>query len=149
MKDSSTPRSFIFSFMASLNSKSVGAWFFSSVWTELYAARRKENMVTPGTVMGYWNARKSPLFALLSGVKPRILWPSIRMSPFVTLYFVCPSRVKARVLLPDPLGPIRACTSPWFIVRSTPFRISFPSTETWRSRISSLVNSESIPVSRA
>ena len=35
MNDSSTPRSFIFSFMASLNSKSVGAWFFSSVWTEL------------------------------------------------------------------------------------------------------------------
>ena len=105
-------------------------------------------MVTPGTVTGYWNARKSPLFARLSGVKPRMLCPSIRMSPFVTLYFVCPSSVNARVLLPDPFGPMRACTSPWLIVRSTPFRISLPSTETWRSRISSFANSESVRVPR-
>src|SRR5262245_43056418 len=34
------------------------------------------------------------------------------------------------VLLPDPLGPISACVSPWRIVRFTPRKIGFSSTET-------------------
>src|SRR5438046_2993839 len=34
----------------------------------------------------------------------------------------------ARVDLPEPLGPLRACTSPGRTVRSTPLRISWPST---------------------
>ena len=42
----------------------------------------------------------------------------------MTSYSGLPSRVVARVDLPDPLGPIRACTSPAPIVRSTPRRIS-------------------------
>src|SRR5579875_3244583 len=40
------------------------------------------------------------------------------------------------VLLPEPLGPITACTSPLFKARETPFRISRPSTLTCRFRIS-------------
>ena len=36
----------------------------------------------------------------------------------------------ASVLLPEPFGPISACTSPPFTTRSTPFKISLPSTLT-------------------
>src|SRR6266849_3726225 len=35
--------------------------------------------------------------------------------------------------LPDPFGPMSAWTSPEFSSRSTPCRISFPATLTWRS----------------
>src|ERR1700687_2036779 len=41
--------------------------------------------------------------------------------------------VRASVLLPDPFGPMIACTSPLRTTRSIPFRISLPSTFTWRS----------------
>src|SRR5437763_6816381 len=44
--------------------------------------------------------------------------------------------VFARVDLPEPLGPIRACTSPRDTLRSTPLRISLPSTVTCRFWIS-------------
>ena len=93
-------------------------------------------MVTPGTETGYWKARKRPFFALLSGVRLMMLSPSTSTSPFVTLYFGCPRSVFASVLLPEPFGPISACISPWFMVRSTPFSISVPSTDACRSRIS-------------
>src|SRR5207244_4460180 len=41
--------------------------------------------------------------------------------------------VSASVLLPEPFGPMIACTSPLRTTRSIPFRISLPSTVTWRS----------------
>src|SRR2546430_11557171 len=41
--------------------------------------------------------------------------------------------VRASVLLPEPFGPMIACTSPLRTTRSIPFRISLPSTVTWRS----------------
>src|SRR5207245_900730 len=41
--------------------------------------------------------------------------------------------VSASVLLPEPFGPMIACTSPLRTTRSIPFRISLPSTITWRS----------------
>src|SRR5687767_10359054 len=41
--------------------------------------------------------------------------------------------VSASVLLPEPFGPMIACTSPLRTTRSIPLRISFPSTLTWRS----------------
>src|SRR6266516_4467060 len=41
--------------------------------------------------------------------------------------------VFANVLLPEPFGPIRACISPFFTSSERPFRISLPSTLTWRS----------------
>src|SRR3981081_228696 len=41
--------------------------------------------------------------------------------------------VSASVLLPEPFGPMIAWTSPLRTTRAIPFRISFPSTFTWRS----------------
>src|SRR2546422_11113301 len=43
--------------------------------------------------------------------------------------------------LPEPLGPITACTSPLLMASVTPFRISLPSTLARRSRISKSANS--------
>src|SRR2546425_7877889 len=43
--------------------------------------------------------------------------------------------------LPDPFGPITACTSPLLMASVTPFRISLPSTLARRSRISKSANS--------
>src|SRR5437870_3774498 len=45
-------------------------------------------------------------------------------------------RTLASVDLPDPLGPMMAWISPGRILRSTPRRISLPSTVAWRSSIS-------------
>src|SRR6187431_2623853 len=42
------------------------------------------------------------------------------------------------VLLPEPFGPMSACTSPRLITRFTPRRIGLPSTETWRFEIFSV-----------
>src|SRR2546428_13945264 len=39
-----------------------------------------------------------------------------------------PAKTFARVLFPDPFGPMIAWTSPTFTVRSTPFRISLSPT---------------------
>ena len=44
----------------------------------------------------------------------------------------------AKVLLPDPFGPIIACTSPDLILRSNPSNIFLPSTEALRLLISSI-----------
>ena len=35
---------------------------------------------------------------------------------------------EARVLFPEPVGPMMACTSPAFTSRAMPFNISFPAT---------------------
>src|SRR3989442_8214207 len=45
-------------------------------------------------------------------------------------------RTFARVDLPDPFGPINACTSPLLRVRFAPFRMTLSSTCTVRSLIS-------------
>src|SRR5216684_1979198 len=45
-----------------------------------------------------------------------------------------------RVDLPEPLGPMTACTSPLLMESVTPLRISFPSTLARRSRISKSAN---------
>src|SRR5258706_13183694 len=46
---------------------------------------------------------------------------------------------RASVLLPEPLGPMMACTSPVLTVRLMPRRISLPPTRTCKSLISSIV----------
>src|SRR6185312_8131924 len=43
--------------------------------------------------------------------------------------------VSASVLLPEPFGPMIACTSPLRTVSSIPLRIGLPSTSTCRSRM--------------
>src|SRR5256714_2779357 len=56
-------------------------------------------------------------------------------------------RVCESVLLPDPLGPITACTSPLLTESDTPLRISRPSTLTRRSLISkSAITFVSLPM---
>src|SRR5579884_3620738 len=55
-------------------------------------------------------------------------------------------RAQESVLLPDPLGPITACTSPLSRASETPFRISRPSTLTCRLRI--LKSAKVLPLSR-
>src|SRR4030042_3920466 len=50
-----------------------------------------------------------------------------------------------RVVLPDPFGPKMAWTSPFFNWRSTPLRISFLPTDTWRSFTSSRNSSFIVP----
>src|SRR3990170_2923258 len=55
----------------------------------------------------------------------------------MTSYVMRPARTWARVLFPDPFGPMIAWTSPRFTVRSTPFRISLSVTLARRFRTSS------------
>jgi hypothetical protein len=68
--------------------------------------------------------------------------PWKRMVPPVTVYSGEPSSVLASVDLPEPLGPMMACTSPGPTVSVTPLRISVPAPAapsamaTWRSSIS-------------
>src|SRR5262249_37143163 len=61
------------------------------------------------------------------------------MEPPVTSYAGLPARTWASVLFPEPLGPMTACTSPAFTVRSRPLRISLSPTTAWRSLISNIV----------
>src|SRR5918996_896126 len=138
---SSTPTMTIFSFI-SLRKARADMRFSSSpsgFFTALYAERRKFTTLTPGTSTGYWNARNRPSCARRSGLRRRMLSPSSSTSPPVITYPGRPMITPASVDLPDPFGPINAWTSPWRTVRFTPRRISRPSTETWRSRISRVV----------
>src|SRR5260370_17515780 len=50
--------------------------------------------------------------------------------------------VSASVLLPEPFGPMIACTSPLRTTRSIPLRISLPSTVTCRSLTTSSGNGD-------
>ena len=52
--------------------------------------------------------------------------------PSVTSYSSRPASVADSVLLPEPFGPMMACTSPGLISRSNPLRISLPSTLTFK-----------------
>ena len=61
--------------------------------------------------------------------------PWYRMAPEVIWYLGWPIRQKASVLLPEPLGPMMACTSPEGTARERPLTISLPSTATCRSSI--------------
>src|SRR6266700_7341634 len=84
----------------------------------------------PRISTGYWNARKTPARARSSGFMSSKSLPSYFAVPPSTAYAGWPARACASVLLPEPFGPMIACTSPSRIVRSTPFRISLPATAT-------------------
>ncbi len=92
---------------------------------------------TPAMAIGYWKARKMPALPRTSAPQEVMSSPLKRMAPEVTSYSGLPSRTLASVDLPDPLGPIRAWTSPAGTTRSRPRRISAPSALTCRSSISS------------
>ncbi len=81
---------------------------------------------TPGISCGYWNARNMPALARTSGGQAVMSSPWNRIRPAVTTYSGEPSKVLARVLLPDPLGPMMACDSPALTVSDSPRRMSSP-----------------------
>ena len=129
-------RSAIFSFTSARNS--FGGIGFSSpfalrrAWS---AMRRKLATLTPGIAVGYWNARKSPFRPRSSASHSEMSSPWKRTFPEVISYFGFPMSAFARVLFPEPFGPMIACTSPLFTVSVSPLRMGFPSTATWRSWI--------------
>src|SRR5262249_25215151 len=99
----------------------------------LSAVRRKVMVATPGISNGYWKARKRPRAARSSGGSARMSSPSSKTSPCVTAYSSLPASTCASVDLPEPFGPIRACTLPRPTESSSPLRIFLPSTSTCRS----------------
>ena len=80
-------------------------------------------MLTPGISTGYWNARNRPSRARSSGSRSSRSRPLNVADPPVTSMPSRPASAPARVLLPEPLGPMMAWTSPEPTVRSIPFRI--------------------------
>src|SRR3954464_237714 len=112
----------------------------SSLRPVLIAMRRKLAIETPGIATGYWKARKRPACARSSGSASVMSVPLKWTDPSVISYSGWPMMVEASVDLPEPLGPIRACSSPLPTLRSTPLRISRSSTRTWRLRISRSAN---------
>src|SRR5436190_5969421 len=104
----------------------------------LIAVRRKFATETPGIADGYWNTRKTPARARASTGSFRRSTPSRRTRPRSTLYFGWPMIASESVLLPEPFGPMIACTEPLATTRSIPLRIVLPSTLTTRSLISRL-----------
>src|SRR5438552_11520429 len=146
MNESSTPRSFMFS-ASSFRNCGIGMSFFlispvpsalGAARRALIAVRRKFATETPGIADGYWNARKTPARARASTGSFRRFTPSRSTWPRSTLYLGCPMIASDSVLLPEPFGPMIACTEPLSTTRSIPLRIVLPSTLTTRSLISSL-----------
>src|SRR5206468_6804824 len=146
MNESSTPRSFIFSASSFLNC-GIGMSCFSispvpsalgDARRALIAVRRKFATETPGIAEGYWNARNTPARARASTGSFKRSTPSSSTRPRSTLYLGCPMIASESVLLPEPFGPMIACTEPLSTTRSIPFRIVLPSTLTTRSLISRL-----------
>src|SRR2546428_2070227 len=87
---------------------------------------------------GYWNAMNTPSRARSSGFIASRSFPSKRAVPPVTSYVTRPARTWAGVVDALPFGPMIAWTSPGWIDRSIPFRISLPATFTCRPLISSI-----------
>src|ERR1700719_2808071 len=81
-----------------------------------------------------------PSRARSSGSSPSRFLPLNSTSPPSIEYPGWPIRAYESVDLPDPFGPITACTSPLLMARVTPLRISLPSTLARRSRISKSAN---------
>ena len=67
---------------------------------------------TPGISCGYWKARNMPALARSSAGHSVTSSPWNVIVPAVTSYSGEPISVLPSVLLPEPLGPMMACTSP-------------------------------------
>src|SRR3954470_10975905 len=133
----------------STSSSSIACWSLSrnsltligfSLRPVLMAMRRKLAIDTPGMATGYWKARKRPACARSSGSASVRSSPLNVIVPSVISYSGWPMIVEASVDLPEPLGPMSACSSPLPMLRSTPRRISRSSTRTCRLRISRSAN---------
>src|SRR5947207_10385390 len=99
----------------------------------------------PRISTGYWNARNTPSRARSSGSSSNRSLPAYCTDPPRTSYAGWPASTCASVLLPEPFGPMIACTSPSRSVRSTPLRISLPATATR----SPLTSSNAFPLANA
>src|SRR6478672_6248786 len=104
---------------------------------ELNAERRKYAFDTPGISTGYWKARKTPACARSSGGSASRSFPSKVAEPPVTSYAGFPASTCTSVLLPEPLGPMIACTSPAATESEIPRRMSRSPALAYRSFISS------------
>ena len=104
---------------------------------------------TPGISCGYWNARNMPALARTSVGQSVMSSPWYTIEPWVTSYSGEASNTLASVLLPDPLGPMMAWTSPVLTCNDRPRRISGvgPSRSLGRAWRSSMRNS-SVPLVR-
>src|SRR3970282_2441122 len=92
----------------------------------------------PEISTGYWKAMKRPSHAASSGFMASKSLPLNSTSPWVTWKISRRASTSARVLLPEPFGPMMECTSPAFTFRLTPLRISWFSTLTCRFLICSM-----------
>ena len=110
--------------MASLTSPIQVRTFGASPRIAVAAVLRKLETETPGTSTGYCIAKKRPARARSSTVISKTFAPSRVTSPPVIVYLGCPAIEYASVDFPEPLGPMIACVSPLFIVKSTPRKIS-------------------------
>src|SRR6476620_3045732 len=108
----------------------------ASRWA-LATMRRYLATLTPGTAIGYWKAMIRPARARSSGSASVTSSPLKVIDPSVTSRFGWPMIALASVDLPEPLGPIRAWTSPERTDRSSPLRICLSPAATWRFLISS------------
>ncbi len=88
------------------------------------ASPRASSRLTPGTSVGYCGTMNSPAWARFHVGRARRSMPSRLTPPAVTWMPGRPIRTWASVLLPEPLGPITAWTSPLRSSRSIPSRIS-------------------------
>src|SRR4051812_32437586 len=111
----------------------------TSRWA-LMIIRRYLLTETPGIATGYWKAMKRPACERSSGAASVMSSPLKAIVPSVTSSAGWPMIALARVDLPEPFGPIRACTLPFSTSRSRPLRISLSSAFTCRLRISSSAN---------
>ena len=66
---------------------------------------------------GVWNVRMSPISATRQGAKPSMRWPPKVIAPWSG--GSNPVMALNRVVLPAPLGPIRAVTWSWGITADT------------------------------
>ena len=94
----------------------------------LMAVLMKLFTLTPGISTGYWNERNMPRWARSSGERPSRSSPRKVMLPAVFSNLGLPAITAERVDLPEPFGPMMACTSPLGISRLMPLRISVPCT---------------------
>ncbi len=103
----------------------------------LSAARRKVALDTPGISTGYWKPRKTPAHERSSGERGSRSVPPKTTDPAVTSNVSRPASTPASVLLPEPLGPMMAWTSPAGTASESPLRISLPPTRAWRPSMAS------------
>ena len=109
--------------MRSRNSMRIDL-FLAARLADLVVRRAQEVRVRDaGDLDGILEREEDALLRALLGVHLEQILALVRdFDPPVTSYAGCPASTCASVLLPDPLGPMTACTSPAFTVRLMPLK---------------------------